>query len=466
MATQELNRLNHYPEFTTNAGIQNIIHFINNNQLPAGLNARQSARFQQKFGAGSGFVVIHGRLHYNPNAQINLEVVSPNQRQQKIQQIYDDPQRGLGVGLGAFYKQIALSYLNIPKPVTDAFLRRQSNYQVQRAPRRIVNKPVTSKVANERWAIDLIDMTRYSPVVNAQRKYIFTCVDNFSGRVWARGITNRNNTAAGDSIPAALASICNEANTHPRSIQGDSEFAVGGIAAWCRAHNIKVIKTLTYTPQSNGKIERMNQEIRKKTKAGFIKNNNFVWFAHLQDYVTNINNQVQARSKQTPNQLWTAGYNPHAAPHNAPQGLHLNDQMNPQQRRDYHEQYVNNRARDLLAHGRPPPDLHIGDMVRISLLKLSTKQRAARKNLIAYNKVAVHWSPEIYNVIAVHHNNQNLHMRRDEYELSDLNGNPVLAGPHHNKRFFGNDLQKVPIGHVAIGINPATVARAERLNFV
>ena len=63
--------------------------------------------------------------------------------------------------------------------------------------------------------------------------------------------------------------------------------------------------------------------------------------------------------------------------------------MNPQQRRDYHEQYVNNRARDLLAHGRPPPDLHIGDMVRISLLKLSTKQRAARKNLIAYNKVAV-----------------------------------------------------------------------------
>ena len=41
MATQELNRLNHYPKFTTNAGIQNIIH-----QLPAGLNARQSARFQ------------------------------------------------------------------------------------------------------------------------------------------------------------------------------------------------------------------------------------------------------------------------------------------------------------------------------------------------------------------------------------------------------------------------------------
>jgi transposase InsO family protein len=186
--------------------------------------------------------------------------------------------------------------------VTDAFLRRQSNYQVQRAPRRIVNKSITSKVANERWAIDLIDMTRYSPVVNAQRKYRFTCVDNFSGRVWARGITNRNNTAAGDSIPAALASICNEANTHPRTIQGDSEFAVGGIAAWCRAHNIKVIKTLTYTPQSNGKVERMNQEIRKRPKPDSSKT--IILYGSLTCKTTSLT--LTIRSKRDPNKRRTS----------------------------------------------------------------------------------------------------------------------------------------------------------------
>ena len=63
-ATQELNRLNHYPEFTTNAGINAVIEFINDGALPAGLNARQSARYQQKFGAGSGFEVANGRLYY------------------------------------------------------------------------------------------------------------------------------------------------------------------------------------------------------------------------------------------------------------------------------------------------------------------------------------------------------------------------------------------------------------------
>ena len=56
-------------------------------------------------------------------------------------------------------------------------------------------------------------------------------------------------------------------------------------------------------------------------------------------------------------------------------------------------------------------------------------------------------------------------MRRDEYELSDLNGNPIMQGVA-NKRFFSNDLQKVPPNHIPTTINPATIQRAETLNFV
>ena len=83
MATQELNRLNHYPEFQTNAGIQSIIDFVDNDQLPPGLNARQTARFQQKFGPNSGFDAGNGQLFYSPNAQIHLEVVRPNQHESR-----------------------------------------------------------------------------------------------------------------------------------------------------------------------------------------------------------------------------------------------------------------------------------------------------------------------------------------------------------------------------------------------
>jgi hypothetical protein len=134
-------------------------------------------------------------------------------------------------------------------------------------------------------------------------------------------------------------------------MQGDSEFAQGDIKAWRQAHNIRVINTLACTPQCYGKIERINQERRKKTKAGFIRNNNF---AHLQDYIDNINNQVESSSKQTPNSVWTSGYRPHAYPHIAPQGVVLNDATDLQQRQDCQEQHINQLK--MIAHGRQPQE--------------------------------------------------------------------------------------------------------------
>ena len=138
MTSRELKKLNHYPEFSTNAGINEIIDFIANGVFPEGLNTRQRTRYNVKFGAGSGFVVRNNNqtLHYNPNANIDLEVVRPNQRQQRIQAVYNDIRRGLGTGLGAFYHQLAMSYLNIPKEITDDFLRSQGDYIVAKVPRK------------------------------------------------------------------------------------------------------------------------------------------------------------------------------------------------------------------------------------------------------------------------------------------------------------------------------------------
>ena len=69
MSSTQLKRLNHYQEFRTNIGINNIINFIANGIPPAGLNARQLQRYNQKFGAGSGFVIRNNNqdLYYNPN---------------------------------------------------------------------------------------------------------------------------------------------------------------------------------------------------------------------------------------------------------------------------------------------------------------------------------------------------------------------------------------------------------------
>ncbi len=43
MTTNELKKLNHYPEFRTDAGIDKVINFLNTGVLLPGMNARQTA---------------------------------------------------------------------------------------------------------------------------------------------------------------------------------------------------------------------------------------------------------------------------------------------------------------------------------------------------------------------------------------------------------------------------------------
>ena len=60
MATQEIKRINAYK--MTNNDINDAIAFINSGYVlfPGGMNARQRARFNQKFGMGTGFIVANG----------------------------------------------------------------------------------------------------------------------------------------------------------------------------------------------------------------------------------------------------------------------------------------------------------------------------------------------------------------------------------------------------------------------
>jgi hypothetical protein len=175
-----LHKSNHYPEFKTAKGIKKVIDFIKtgNQSTPV---------LEQRFGKDSGFHVKDGKLY-----QGSLEVVYPKDREKAILSIYEDDTKGLGVGLQQFYQSVASKYLNIFKKDTDKFLQKQGDYKIAVIPRRH-NMSIVAKRPAERWGIDLIDMTMYPAGVNHQKKYIMTVVDYFSGKVWARGIPNREN---------------------------------------------------------------------------------------------------------------------------------------------------------------------------------------------------------------------------------------------------------------------------------
>ena len=150
----------------------------------------------------------------------------------------------------------------------------------------------------------------------------------------------------GGTLRTTFETIMNVNNTVPHIIQVDREFQQGAFRDCCTANNIRLIKTSPYTPTSNGKVERANREVRKVIRAGFVRNNNFVWSANLASYISNINSQQNARSKQTPNSLWTQGYTPLPAGHVRANGP-LNDNLNLQQRQDLQYAYIGDRIQRL-----------------------------------------------------------------------------------------------------------------------
>ena len=46
------------------------------------------------------------------------------------------------------------------------------------------------------------------------------------------------------------------------------------MTTFANQNNIKQVFSSSYAPKSNGKVERMNRQIRKKIKALHVKNNN------------------------------------------------------------------------------------------------------------------------------------------------------------------------------------------------
>ena len=158
-------------------------------------------------------------------------------------------------------------------------------------------KPILSKTPNERWSMDLIDMS-----VGASRRYILSVVDNFSGFLWTRKILNRTAQIIVNKLQEIVNSnYPNGSNgTYPRLLQSDNggEFSNALMSAFCNNNNIQQILSLSHHPSANGKVERKNREIRKKIKAGFIRQNDNEWNeSMLRDYTKNINNQVNAKTK-------------------------------------------------------------------------------------------------------------------------------------------------------------------------
>ena len=181
---------------------------------------------------------------------------------------------------------------------------------------------------------------------------------------------------------------------------------------------------------------------------------------HLAQYISNLNSQVKARSKQSPNDLWTPGYNPLPPGHVRHAGP-LTDNLTLQQRQDYHNNYLDRKTSRQLQTGAVARNFNVGDSVRIRLENVSTLMRARTKSGISKNLNVIHFSPEVFTITNVR--NFAPQPRPNEYYINDPGGNVVRSGVVP-KVFYGSDLLFVPPGSTNVSINPGTVARANQLN--
>ena len=292
----KLNNYNYKDDY-----IEIVKTYLRRRILPNDFSHYQRIHLQYQY---KDFEMRGNDIYYKP---LNLKVIPESKKQETLTDLYNNPEFGTGAGIKSFYNKIASKYIGIKRKDVEEFLKNQQFYQLTKSKPNVVNRPIIAKYPNHRWAIDLVDMNYY---INDNRgyRYILTCIDFFSKKVFAIPLKNKEGETARDGIE----SICSKFKTYPLIIQSDNggEFIDQSVKDWASAHEVKLVRTLSYTPTSNGLIENFNNILRKMIREGFIRNNNLNWVDSLNQYIENRNNSKHSTTKYTPNQIWKEGREP------------------------------------------------------------------------------------------------------------------------------------------------------------
>lgn len=423
--------------------VDEVLEYKTTGEIPEHVKGKK--RYREKW---QPFYVQDNHLIYRPK---DLKVIiDPAEKKEILQRLYDDDRSGVGSGIVQFYQNVCRKYLNIFRTEVAEFLKRQKNYQLSRNTRHVINKPILASQPNERWAIDLVDMQRYE-TKNRGYKYILTCIDHYSRRVWAKPLKNKT----AEDVALAIGQICDDAGVYPHILQKDNggEFQ-GETNAFMEQHNIKWINTLSYSPQSNGLIENFNNQLRKMLREIMIRHNNLVWYNQLDLCCAIKNRQKNSTTKKRPIDIWN----------NTPYRANANiDEVAANIRKKARENVLKNKTLEM----------NVGDFVRVKLSQLYSQVRKMVKD--GDKKfIVVKYSPEVYQIDKVlkpdHEGYEKL-----RYTLKTLDGHPLLTQqkmnnpdkPREQKRFFASDFQKVSREDVENNTNDGfTIHDALKLNVI
>lgn len=411
--------------FKNDEYIDTIKHYILTKQLPELQNPLPFIHRANEFTINKNHLVL----------KKTGQIVIPSTEKDKIlTKLYNNIKEGAGKGITSFYKLVIQKYINIKRSDVADFLKHQTYYQLEQPLKHVINKPIVSTYPNQIYCIDLIDMGEEITKSNYKNRYILTIVDAFSSKTWLGKLTNRTALSVAKQFEKVVPIyptyiLCDNGNEFKAEFQ---EF--------CDENEIKIRRTATYSPQSNGIAEGKNRQIRKLIRDLFIRHGNKVWSTYLNEIADNLNNTYNRRKKATPNQLWSAALTHIPMPKREMPDYMLNPQQKEVKRMLHNQKLYDDKV------------LEKGDYVRVKMTALySDIRRLVKEN--NHKQIVVNYSPDVYQITKrVKPRNSSKY----EYYLENMT--------NHNKpnrSFFLSDLEEIP---KAENDTQLTIHKAMKLN--
>lgn len=277
-------------------------------------------------------------------------IVPPGRVQTELDLLYSNPALTIN-SIQRFTDVVKRYYHNISRRRVEAFLKSKPSYQMVQPYKKPVRytRPIRSSYVLERVQLDIIGpMPR-----NGHFKYILTAIDHFSKMAFAWPLHNK--TAA--LVTAKVADLFeNQLDTKPTVIQTDNGGEFKSVFDdWCNDNGVLHIMSHSYTPQSQGAVERFNRTLKEMLWSFMAQRNNKQWVGYLFEALANYNNRIHTTTKKTPISVFFA------------------DDREDEEVRENIEVGI---TKMLAKNKKPLPPLQKGDKVRIHLSQFEKKEHA------------------------------------------------------------------------------------------
>jgi transposase InsO family protein len=276
----------------------------------------------------------------------------------------------------------------------------------------------------QHWQMDLFDMQKFRNPQNRNKAFVLTVIDVFSKKIWLEAVASKSaKTKEPDpgQIQKALQDIFDNEGVTTQTelvLQSDQgpEFMAKKVQDFLKARGVKHVNSLSYSPTSQGIVERANGTVKAMLFKIMLQNGNNKYVEYLPAVASNINDTVHSVTGKTPNQV---------------HGITGAEVVGEVHRR------LQERANALLLARKykVPKSFYIrrGDLVRVDYAAISSERRKLLKNKIEKETFKPKWSTDIYTVQYIKHWKDDLDM---ENYLIKLVGIDRLLQPNQVQKIY------------------------------